>query len=239
MRERLDVLLVERGLVITRAQARAAVLAGEITVDGCMVDKPGTQIGDAATIEAAARRRYVSRGGDKLDTALTRLGVDVTGEDVLDLGASTGGFVDRLLQGGAARVIAVDVGYGQLDWKLRGDPRVTVLERTNARQLTAERLPFVPSFVTADLSELLRSGTGMPAPDRSARPPGTRRYCTARRSVVSPSWQRRWQGAVGRVGYGVPVTIRRICQIRRICRIRRIGRTAPRTRRGVPAAVAG
>ena len=103
-------------------------------------------------LAAAARRRYVSRGGDKLDTALTRLGVDVTGEDVLDLGASTGGFVDRLLQGGAARVIAVDVGYGQLDWKLREDPRVTVLERTNARQLTAERLPFEPSFVTADLS---------------------------------------------------------------------------------------
>jgi 23S rRNA (cytidine1920-2'-O)/16S rRNA (cytidine1409-2'-O)-methyltransferase len=152
MRERLDVLLVDRGLFASRAQARAAVLAGEITVDGRMVDKPGTPIDGSAIIEAAARRRYVSRGGDKLDTALTCLGVDVTGEDVLDLGASTGGFVDRLLQGGAARVVAVDVGYGQLDWKLREDPRVTVLERTNARQLTAERLPFEPSFVTADLS---------------------------------------------------------------------------------------
>ena len=152
MRERLDVLLVERGLFASRAQARAAVLAGEISVDGRVLDKPGTQIEAAATLEAAARKRYVSRGGDKLDTALTRLGVDVSAEDVLDLGSSTGGFVDRLLQGGAARVIAVDVGYGQLDWRLREDPRVTVLERTNARDLTAERLPFAPSFVTADLS---------------------------------------------------------------------------------------
>lgn len=152
MRERLDALLVERGLFASRAQARAAVLAGEVTVGGRVVDKPGTQIDGDAALEVAARRRYVSRGGDKLDTALTRLNVDVSGEDVIDLGSSTGGFVDRLLQGGAARVIAVDVGYGQLDWKLREDPRVTVLERTNARQLTPERLPFAPSFVTADLS---------------------------------------------------------------------------------------
>jgi 23S rRNA (cytidine1920-2'-O)/16S rRNA (cytidine1409-2'-O)-methyltransferase len=152
VRERLDVLLVERGLFDSRAQARSAVLAGEITVDGRVVDKPGTQVDGAAVVEAAARKRYVSRGGDKLDTALTRLGVDVSGEEVIDLGSSTGGFVDRLLQGGAARVIAVDVGYGQLDWKLREDPRVTVLERTNARGLKPERLPFAPSFVTADLS---------------------------------------------------------------------------------------
>jgi 23S rRNA (cytidine1920-2'-O)/16S rRNA (cytidine1409-2'-O)-methyltransferase len=152
MRERLDVLLVRRGLFASRAQARAAVLAGEVTVDGHVVDKPGTQIADGAALAAAARRRYVSRGGDKLDTALMRLGIDVAGEDCLDLGSSTGGFVDRLLQGAAARVIAVDVGYGQLDWKLREDPRVTVLERTNARRLTPQRLPFAPSFVTADLS---------------------------------------------------------------------------------------
>lgn len=152
MRERLDVLLVERGLFASRAQARAAVLAGEVTVGGQVIDKPGTQVEPGADLAAAARRRYVSRGGDKLDTAMERLRVDVTGEDCLDLGSSTGGFVDRLLQGGAARVIAVDVGYGQLDWKLREDARVTVLERTNARQLTPERLPFAPSFVTADLS---------------------------------------------------------------------------------------
>lgn len=152
MRERLDALLVARGLFASRTQARAAILAGEVSVDGHVVDKPGTQVRDSVVTEVAARRRYVSRGGDKLDTALTRLGVDVSGEDVIDLGSSTGGFVDRLLQGAAARVIAVDVGYGQLDWKLREDSRVTVLERTNARQLTSERLPFAPSFVTADLS---------------------------------------------------------------------------------------
>jgi 23S rRNA (cytidine1920-2'-O)/16S rRNA (cytidine1409-2'-O)-methyltransferase len=152
VRERLDTLLVERGLFASRAQARAAVLAGEVSVAGRMVDKPGTQVDGEAALEVAARRRYVSRGGDKLDTALTRLEVDVTGEDVIDLGSSTGGFVDRLLQGGAARVVAVDVGYGQLDWRLREDPRVTVLERTNARQLTSERLPFEPTFLPADLS---------------------------------------------------------------------------------------
>jgi 23S rRNA (cytidine1920-2'-O)/16S rRNA (cytidine1409-2'-O)-methyltransferase len=152
VRERLDVLLVERGLFDSRTQARGAILAGEITVDGRMVDKPGTQVDGEAVLKAAARKRYVSRGGDKLDTALTRLGLDVSGEEVIDLGSSTGGFVDRLLQGGASRVIAVDVGYGQLDWRLREDPRVTVFERTNARGLTPERLPFAPSFVTADLS---------------------------------------------------------------------------------------
>ncbi len=127
-------------------------MAGEVAVDGRRADKPGTPIDDSASVEVAARRRYVSRGGDKLDHAMNVLGVDVSGEDVIDLGSSTGGFVDRLLQGGAARVIAVDVGYGQLEWRLREDPRVTVLERTNARQLTPERLPFAPLFVTADLS---------------------------------------------------------------------------------------
>ena len=152
MRERLDALLVARGLFVTRAQARAAVLAGEVWVNGARTDKPGTQVHPDAALEVAARRRFVSRGGDKLDHAMTVLGVDVSGEDVLDLGSSTGGFVDRLLQGGAARVTAVDVGYGQLDWRLREDPRVTVLERTNARDLTAERLPYAASFVTADLS---------------------------------------------------------------------------------------
>jgi 23S rRNA (cytidine1920-2'-O)/16S rRNA (cytidine1409-2'-O)-methyltransferase len=152
VRERLDALLVSRGLFESRARARAAVIAGEVSVDGRVADKPGTQVGEEASIAVAARRRYVSRGGDKLDHALAELGVDVRGEDVVDLGSSTGGFVDRLLQGGAAKVAAVDVGYGQLDWGLREDTRVTVLERTNARRLTPERLPFAPSFVTADLS---------------------------------------------------------------------------------------
>jgi 23S rRNA (cytidine1920-2'-O)/16S rRNA (cytidine1409-2'-O)-methyltransferase len=100
----------------------------------------------------AERRRFVSRGGDKLDYALTFLGIDVAGEDVCDLGSSTGGFVDCLLEHGARAVAAVDVGYGQLAWKLRTDERVTVIERQNARELTCDRLPFRPSFVTADLS---------------------------------------------------------------------------------------
>lgn len=151
-RERLDTLLVARGLFTSRARAQAAVIAGEVRVDDRLVDKPGAAIDSSAVIEVTTRRRYVSRGGDKLDHALEVLGVDVSGEDVCDLGSSTGGFVDRLLQGGAARVLAVDVGYGQLDWRLREDPRVTVFERTNARYLTRERLPFQPSFVTADLS---------------------------------------------------------------------------------------
>jgi 23S rRNA (cytidine1920-2'-O)/16S rRNA (cytidine1409-2'-O)-methyltransferase len=151
-RDRLDVLLVARGLFASRAQAQAAVLAGEVSVDGRLVDKPGTPVDAEAAVLVAPRRRYVSRGGDKLDHALEALGVDVSGEDVCDLGSSTGGFVDRLLQGGAARVAAVDVGYGQLDWRLREDARVTVLDRTNARYLTPDELPFRPSFVTADLS---------------------------------------------------------------------------------------
>jgi len=149
---RLDALLVCRGLFASRAQARAAVLAGEVTVDGRVVDKPGASVRDDAEVAVAPRRRYVSRGGDKLDHALRHFGLEVRGERVLDLGSSTGGFVDRLLEGGAAAVVAVDVGYGQLDWRLRRDPRVTVLERTNARELRPERLPFAPTFVTADLS---------------------------------------------------------------------------------------
>ncbi len=152
MPERLDVLLVAQGFFETRTQARAAILAGEVTVDGRLADKPGTQVAALAAVAVAARPRFVSRGGDKLDHAMETLGVSVEGEDACDLGSSTGGFVDRLLQGGASRVIAVDVGYGQLAYGLRGDERVTVLERTNARYLTADRLPFAPSFVTADLS---------------------------------------------------------------------------------------
>lgn len=152
MRERLDTVLVARRLFATRSQAQAAVVAGEVCVDGRVVDKPGTAIASDAEIAVRQRPRFVSRGGDKLDHALAVLGIDVVGEDVCDLGSSTGGFIDRLLQGGARSVVAVDVGYGQLDWKLRGDTRVTVLERTNARFLTLDRLPAAPSFITADLA---------------------------------------------------------------------------------------
>jgi 23S rRNA (cytidine1920-2'-O)/16S rRNA (cytidine1409-2'-O)-methyltransferase len=152
VRERLDALLVRRGFVSTRAQARATILAGRITVAGLPVLKPGSLVDADARVDLSEGQRFVSRGGEKLDHAMAIFGVEVAGEEVCDLGSSTGGFVDRLLQGGARAVAAVDVGYGQLDWRLRNDPRVKVLERTNARSLTAEHLPFRPSFVTADLS---------------------------------------------------------------------------------------
>lgn len=149
---RLDELLVRRACFATRAQARAAVMAGEVRVDGVVQTRPGTAVSDDVEVVLAERRRYVSRGGDKLAHALDTFGVAVEGESVCDLGSSTGGFVDCLLQHGAARVIAVDVGYGQLDWRLRQDPRVHVMERTNARELSCGCLPFAPTFVTADVS---------------------------------------------------------------------------------------
>jgi 23S rRNA (cytidine1920-2'-O)/16S rRNA (cytidine1409-2'-O)-methyltransferase len=146
MKKRLDVLLVERGLAETRAQAQALVLAGLVPGH----DKPGTQVDDAAPLEVESPPRFVSRGGEKLAHALDVLDVDPAGRDALDVGASTGGFTDVLLQRGAARVIALDVGYGQLHPRLRDDPRVTVLERTNVRGL--EELPYAPDLVVADVS---------------------------------------------------------------------------------------
>ena len=146
MKKRLDVVLVERGLAESRAQAQALVLAG--LVQG--YDKPGTPVDDAAELEVASPPPYVSRGGHKLANALDAFGIEVAGRDCCDVGASTGGFTDVLLQRGAARVIALDVGYGQLHPKLRDDPRVVVLERTNARHVT--ELPFAPELVTCDVS---------------------------------------------------------------------------------------
>lgn len=134
-KERLDVLLVERGLVETRARARAHIMAGEVTVDGVRVDKAGTQISRSVQIELAAPMPYASRGGYKLAGALEQFGLDVADRVAADIGACTGGFIDVLLQRGAARVYAIDVGQGQLVWKLRQDKRVVVMERTNARYL--------------------------------------------------------------------------------------------------------
>lgn len=127
-------------------------MAGRVRVDGRAVDKPGTGVADDAALEVERAAEFVSRGGVKLANALDALGVDVAGVSALDLGASTGGFTDCLLSRGAERVIALDVGYGQLDWRLRQDPRVTVMERTNARHLTPDMLPWPPDFVTCDLS---------------------------------------------------------------------------------------
>ena len=146
MKKRLDVVLVERGLAESRAQAQALVLAGRVPG----YDKPGTQVDADVEVEVSAPPPYVSRGGEKLAHALDVFGVDPSGRECLDLGASTGGFTDVLLQRGAARVAAVDVGYGQLHEKLRGDERVVVLERTNARSLA--ELPFAPDFVVCDVA---------------------------------------------------------------------------------------
>ena len=146
MKKRLDVLLVERGLAESRAQAQALVLAG--LVRG--YDKPGQQVGEDAELEVESPPPYVSRGGEKLANGLDKLGVDPAGLDCVDVGASTGGFTDVLLQHATARVIALDVGYGQLHPRLRADPRVTVLERTNARMLT--ELPFAPQLAVCDVS---------------------------------------------------------------------------------------
>ena len=145
-KKRLDVLLVERGLAESRAQAQALVLAGLVPGH----DKPGEQIREDAELEVERPPRFVSRGGEKLQNALEAFGLDVAGRDCADVGASTGGFTDCLLQAGAARVVAIDVGYGQLHPRLRSDPRVTVLERVNARGLT--ELPFAPDLVVCDVS---------------------------------------------------------------------------------------
>jgi 23S rRNA (cytidine1920-2'-O)/16S rRNA (cytidine1409-2'-O)-methyltransferase len=146
MRKRLDVVLVERGLAASRAQAQALVMAGRVPGHS----KPGEQVDENVLLEVQAPPPYVSRAGHKLANALDVFGVDVAGLDALDVGASTGGFTDVLLQRGAARVIALDVGYGQLHSKIRDDPRVTVIERVNARSLT--ELPFAPQVVTCDVS---------------------------------------------------------------------------------------
>ncbi len=152
-RRRLDAELVRRGLAGSQTEAQAAVRDGLVVVAGHPAYKPSTLVGHDETVALQGpARRFVSRGGDKLDAALSGFGIDVAGLECLDAGASTGGFTDCLLQRGAARVAAVDVGYGQLAWSLRTDPRVTVIERTNVRSLAPGDLSFAPGVVVADLS---------------------------------------------------------------------------------------
>jgi 23S rRNA (cytidine1920-2'-O)/16S rRNA (cytidine1409-2'-O)-methyltransferase len=146
MKKRLDLLLFERGLAESRAQAQALVLAGRVPGH----EKAGEQVDERAELVVSEPPRYVSRGGEKLEHALDAFGVDVRGASCLDVGVSTGGFTDCLLQHGAQRVIALDVGHGQLHPKVRADSRVTVLERTNVRGL--EELPYAPGLVTCDVS---------------------------------------------------------------------------------------
>ena len=149
-RERLDQLLVQRGLAASRERAQQLILAGDVFVGDRVVDKPGTQVPQDAPLVLSARAPYASRGGLKLAAALNAFALEVQGMTAADVGASTGGFTDCLLQRGAARVYAIDVGYGQLAWELRQDPRVVVLDRTNARYL--ERLPEPLDLVVVDVS---------------------------------------------------------------------------------------
>jgi 23S rRNA (cytidine1920-2'-O)/16S rRNA (cytidine1409-2'-O)-methyltransferase len=152
-RQRLDLLLQERFPGLSRSRARAEIMAGRVLVEGKPCTKPGTfHPRDAAITLLEPAQPYVSRGGVKLAGALDDLGLEVAGLTVLDVGASTGGFTDCLLQRGAAQVIALDVGYGQLDWKLRQHPQVTVMERFNIRHLKPQHLPVIPDLAVVDLS---------------------------------------------------------------------------------------
>jgi 23S rRNA (cytidine1920-2'-O)/16S rRNA (cytidine1409-2'-O)-methyltransferase len=153
-RVRIDTLLSERGLFASRSQAAASVLAGDVLVlpERRRAHKPGELVPEDVGLEVARPPQFVSRGGIKLANALDALGVEVAGRRALDLGASTGGFTDCLLQRGAAHVIALDVAYGALDWRLRSDQRVTVIERSNARDLEPGDLPYAPEVIVIDVS---------------------------------------------------------------------------------------
>ena len=152
MKDRLDNLLVARGLAESKEQAQGLVMAGAVRVSGQVATKAGHKYPDDVPLELAARPRFVSRGGDKLEGAFSAFALNVAGKDCLDVGASTGGFTDCLLQHGAARVVALDVGHNQIHWRMSQDPRVTVIEGFNARYLTPADLPFQPQFAVADVS---------------------------------------------------------------------------------------
>lgn len=150
---RLDVYLVENGLQETRQRAQATIMAGQVFVNGQRVDKPGAPVPDGAAVEVrGGALRYVSRGGLKLEKAMSLWPIDLKDKVCMDIGASTGGFTDCMLQNGAKKVYAVDVGYGQLAWSLRSDERVVCLERTNARYLSHEQIPEEPDFSSVDVS---------------------------------------------------------------------------------------
>jgi 23S rRNA (cytidine1920-2'-O)/16S rRNA (cytidine1409-2'-O)-methyltransferase len=151
-KRRLDTLLAERGLFETRTRAAAAVMAGDVRVGDRPARKPGELVPPDVELAVAERPDFVSRGGVKLANALDELGLDPAGRRALDIGASTGGFTDCLLQRGAEAVVALDVAYGELHWTLRNDPRVTVIERSNARSLAPGELPFAPDLIVADVS---------------------------------------------------------------------------------------
>jgi 23S rRNA (cytidine1920-2'-O)/16S rRNA (cytidine1409-2'-O)-methyltransferase len=149
---RLDQLLVARGYFESREKAQRAIMAGCVNIGEQPADKPGTRVPEDAAITVKAAERYVGRGGRKIEAALTHFGIDPTGATCLDIGASTGGFTDCLLQHGAAKVFAIDVGHSQLDWKIRSDPRVVVREKLNARHLTRDDIPDPIAICVIDVS---------------------------------------------------------------------------------------
>lgn len=152
-KERLDVLLVQQGLASSRELAKAYIMAGNVYVDGQKEDKAGTRVAVTAALEVkGSQMKYVSRGGYKLEKAIDAFGILLEGKICLDIGASTGGFTDCMLQNGAAKVYAIDVGYGQFAWKLRNDPRVVCLEKTNVRYVTHEQVPDAGDFASIDVS---------------------------------------------------------------------------------------
>jgi 23S rRNA (cytidine1920-2'-O)/16S rRNA (cytidine1409-2'-O)-methyltransferase len=186
---RLDKFLVENGLAASRERAQALILAGKVLVDEQKVEKAGAQVEETASIRLLGEDiKYVSRGGLKLERALEHWSIDVRAKACLDIGASTGGFTDCLLQHGATRVIAIDTGYGQLDFRLRQDPRVLLLEKTNARYLTPETITESVDFVTMDVS-FISATLVLPAVVRSAfaqmRGPGGRQLVV----LVKPQFE--------------------------------------------------
>ena len=171
-KKRLDVAMVEQGLAESRQKAQAIIMAGQVYVNGQKVDKAGAPVTEDAAIEVRGKTlRYVSRGGLKLEKAMQLWPITLKGFICADIGASTGGFTDCMLQNGAQKVYAVDVGYGQLDWKLRGDPRVVCMERTNARYLTHEQIPQELDFASVDVS-FISLGLILPALDGLLSPEG-------------------------------------------------------------------
>lgn len=152
-KKRLDVLLVERGIASSREKAKAMIMEGDVYVDGMREDKAGSSFKDEAQIEyRGGRLKYVSRGGLKLEKAVECFALDLNGLVCMDIGASTGGFTDCMLQNGASKVYAIDVGYGQLDWRLRNDERVVSMEKTNFRYMTRADIPETPDFASVDVS---------------------------------------------------------------------------------------
>jgi 23S rRNA (cytidine1920-2'-O)/16S rRNA (cytidine1409-2'-O)-methyltransferase len=172
-KNRLDVLLVDRELAESREQAQKLIRAGLVSVNSQISSKPGHKFNDDVSIDLKALPKYVSRGGEKMDGAFEYFALDVKGLRCIDIGSSTGGFTDCLLQNGASKIIAVDVGKGQLHWKLRTDERVTVMEKVNARYLEADDLPWIPQFAVVDVAfisltkilpaviQVLEDGSGM------------------------------------------------------------------------------